>query len=80
VYRLCAVVLALSKNCAKSLLREYLITFFSQFASAKYIPQFNKFMVQLTWGGRTDPTAIYTHKEGMGKILKNIFETSYCRR
>jgi hypothetical protein len=28
---------------------------------------------------RTGPTAIYIHTEGMGKILMNIFETSYCR-
>jgi hypothetical protein len=30
------------------LLREYLITFFSDFAAVQYISEFNRFMVQLT--------------------------------
>jgi hypothetical protein len=29
-------------------------------------------MVQLTWRGRTGLTVIYTHTEGMGKILTNV--------
>jgi hypothetical protein len=35
-------------------------------------------MVQLTWGV-LGPNVIYIHTEGMGKILKNIFETNYYR-
>jgi hypothetical protein len=41
--------------------------------------EFNKFIRQLTCGGRTGSTAIYIHTEGMGRILTNIFETNYCR-
>jgi hypothetical protein len=46
----------------------------------KYISEFNKFMVQLTWGGSMDdPTTTSINTEGMSKILINIIETSYCK-
>jgi hypothetical protein len=57
------------------LLHEYSIT--CQFAAVKYISEFNKFMEQLTWGGRSGPTTIYIHTEGMSNILMNTVKAKF---
>jgi hypothetical protein len=58
------------------LLREYLITLFSELAAVQYISEFITFMVHLTRGGRR--FLLHIHTEGMGKILTNNFGTNYC--
>jgi hypothetical protein len=46
----------------------------------KCISEFNRFMVQLTWGGISGPAAIYIRTERIDKLLTDIFESNYCRR
>jgi hypothetical protein len=48
-------------------------------AFANLLTEFYSFIVQVTWGWRTDQTAVYIITDGMGKILTNTFETDYFR-